>query len=224
MLLTRGPLSAPISTAAQTALDLKKPKDFRWATGVAYKAGELVVSGGQPYTAVDDHTSGATFGGDSAHWTLVVPGMEITSMTLTTTFAVAASAGDVTDAGAGSAVWQVVCPANMGPISVGIDSVLLSIVTGTNASGTAFALRVRILDEANTQVGAFQHRICSSLATSQTWNQSKAARFPLPNNASQKTYRVQALQSLVGTNSSTASIAATAATDVVPPVLSVCRR
>jgi len=44
-----------------------------WAPSTSYTAGQVVVDSGHLYQAVDDHTSGATFGGDSAHWTALDP-------------------------------------------------------------------------------------------------------------------------------------------------------
>lgn len=42
-----------------------------WVTATAYLAGQPVTNGGRTYTAVDAHTSGATFAGDlAAHWVL----------------------------------------------------------------------------------------------------------------------------------------------------------
>jgi hypothetical protein len=42
-----------------------------WVTATAYLAGQPVTNGGRTYTAVDNHTSGATFVGDlAAHWVL----------------------------------------------------------------------------------------------------------------------------------------------------------
>lgn len=41
-----------------------------WVTATAYKTGQAVTNSGLAYVAVDDHTSGATFVGDYAHWVL----------------------------------------------------------------------------------------------------------------------------------------------------------
>lgn len=40
-----------------------------WAPSTTYTLGQVVINSGHLYQAVDDHTSGATFAGDSAHWT-----------------------------------------------------------------------------------------------------------------------------------------------------------
>lgn len=42
-----------------------------WAPSTDYSLGQVVVKSGHLYQAVDDHTSGAVFGGDSAHWTVL---------------------------------------------------------------------------------------------------------------------------------------------------------
>lgn len=47
------------------------PISATWVTGTVYKTGELVTNGTSLYKAVDNHTAGATFAGDSAHWTLL---------------------------------------------------------------------------------------------------------------------------------------------------------
>lgn len=136
-----------------------------------------------------------------------VGGSVIASMALSTNFATPVAFADVTDAGAAGAVWQVVVPANSGPITVGIDAVMLSIATGTNASGSSFNHQVKVLDEANAPVAHGELKIYSSAATAQTWAASiRTTDDVIPNNASQKTYRVQSQCTLVGTNSATAAI------------------
>lgn len=44
-----------------------------WAIATAYVEGSLVSDSGNVYRAIADHTSGATFAGDSANWALVGP-------------------------------------------------------------------------------------------------------------------------------------------------------
>lgn len=44
-----------------------------WVTGTVYALGQAVTNGGNTYIAVDAHTAGATFSGDSAHWTALPP-------------------------------------------------------------------------------------------------------------------------------------------------------
>lgn len=39
-----------------------------WASGATYLQGQVVSNSGVPYIAVDAHTAGATFAGDSSHW------------------------------------------------------------------------------------------------------------------------------------------------------------
>lgn len=46
-------------------------KILPWVTATAYVQGQGVTNGGRTYLAVDAHTSGATFSGDSAHWSLL---------------------------------------------------------------------------------------------------------------------------------------------------------
>lgn len=44
-----------------------------WAPSTDYSLGQVVVNSGHLYQVVDDHTSGAVFGSDSAHWTALDP-------------------------------------------------------------------------------------------------------------------------------------------------------
>lgn len=42
--------------------------------GASYAAGQVATNSGQTYVAVDAHVSGATFGGDAAHWSVLPEG------------------------------------------------------------------------------------------------------------------------------------------------------
>lgn len=73
----------PNTTTPITATELNRleqgvaSRSPLWTTATAYKTGELVLNGTIAYQAVDDHTAGATFSGDSAHWTAVSVASEL---------------------------------------------------------------------------------------------------------------------------------------------------
>jgi hypothetical protein len=126
-------------------------------------------------------------------------GAEIASMSLSANYALTTAFADVTG-------WQIVVPANSGPVEVNIPSVLVSIVTGTNAAATTFNAQIRILDEANAVVAFSELKVYSSSATSQTWAQNIIVAGRVANASTAKTYRVQAAMGNVGTNSASAAI------------------
>lgn len=132
-----------------------------------------------------------------------LPAGVISSASLSSNYTVTTSFADVPG-------WQIVVPANSGPIQLGIPQVIVIIVTGTNAAGTSFNLQVRVVDEATAQVALNEFKIYSSAATSQTWATGIPVLNTLPNNASQKTYRVQAVLSNVGTAGCTGTLASAA--------------
>lgn len=120
--------------------------------------------------------------------------------------------------------WQVVVPANSGTIEVGVpEGLLVNIVTGTNAAGTAFTVSLRIEDEANALVGFTQWQIFSSSAGSQGWASVVPLMKSVPNNIAVKTYHVAAKMDKVGTLSATSTIF-TAASGFTNPTLRAVRR
>lgn len=183
--------------------------DFRWATGAVYKTGQLVVNSSQPYIAVDDHTAGATFGGDAAHWTLVVPGIEIVSVELTTNHTISTTTfANVVDTGAGSANWAITIPANMGAIVVEIPSVLLIATTGSGTvAGTSYNTQLEIVDEADARVAHGEIKPYSTATAVQTpGGNIPVASGVIANNGSIKTYRVRAAMQQAGTNSAAGTV------------------
>lgn len=204
------------ANGVDTSIAGKAPISFTWVTATAYKTGQLVVNSGQPYTAVDDHTAGATFAGDSAHWTLVVPGMEIANSVLSSNYVFTSSYADV------GAAWSVVVPANMGVVELNITPLLLTCVTGTNAAGTMFSVEIEIVDEAAAVVGYFLWKFGSSLATTQSFTVTQSYTRRVANNGSQKTYHIKARNTLVGTNSCTSTLFSSAS-GFFDPVLSARR-
>lgn len=127
-------------------------------------------------------------------------GATISSSPLSANYAVTTSLVDITGP------WQIVVPANSGPIEVGIPQVLVSIVTGTNAAGTTFNLQLRVVDEADAVVAFNEYKIYSSAATSQTWAQAIPVLNELPNYTTAKTYRVQAGMGNAGTNGASGAV------------------
>lgn len=146
-----------------------------------------------------------------------VGGAAIASMSLSANYAITASMADVTGP------WQIVVPANSGPVNVGIEQVLVSVTTGTNAAATSFIVAVRIVDEAAAVVAFNEFKFYSSAASSQIWAVGIPVLNDLPNNAADKTYKVQAQCVLVGTNSCTAAIN-TSAVLGKDPILRAIRR
>jgi hypothetical protein len=144
---------------------------------------------------------------------LPYPSGVISSMSLSANYACTSAMADVTGP------WQIVVPANSGPITVGIPQALLSVTTGTNAAGTSFIVAVRIIDELSAVVAFNELKVYSSAATSQIWAAGLPVLNNLPNNSIQKTYKVQAQCSLVGTNGCTAAINTSAVLGTDPILL-----
>lgn len=137
----------------------------------------------------------------------VFPGIEVVNVPLTANFSVTAAYSDVTDSGAGGAVWQIVVPPNSGPGEVYIPRLLTSILTGNGtAAGTSYNLQVQILDELNTQIEENQFKIYSTATAPQSWATGIPLSGDVANSAIQKTYRVQARLSNVGTNSAAGTL------------------
>lgn len=103
--------------------------------------------------------------------------------------------------------WQIVVPANTGPVEVGIpEGIFVNIVTGTNPAGTMFSLEARIVDEVGTPVAYNNWEIYSSAATAQTWCQQIMLAKSIANNAANKTYSVQIRNTKVGTAGCTSGL------------------
>lgn len=177
------------------------PVTNTWQPNTQYAAGQLVIYLGQPWTANATFTSGAAF--NASNWTLVTPGSIITSSTLSISYVLTNTYVDVPNWG------SIVVPANSGAIELVVPEFICSIGTGTNAVGTIFNVEVRVLDEANSPVAYGLVKQATPLNTALTLGGCANAYGFVANNASAKTYRVQARCVQVGTAGCTANLLAT---------------
>lgn len=101
------------------------------------------------------------------------------------------SLSTVAAAGADTAVsgWQIVVPANSGPITLKVSNMLWSLITGTLASGTQQYCAAAIKDEAGVVVGYAKWQVIATGVT-QTQVNTFTVEGDLPNNVAAKTYSV----------------------------------
>jgi hypothetical protein len=148
----------------------------------------------------------------------VGPGSEIATAILTVGYTITSAWADVPG-------WQIVVPANSGPHEILVpEGILSNIVTGTSAIAALITNEFTILDEANSLVTYNKFPVLQVTAvTKNVGGGIPLGKGGLPNNPTQKTYRVQARNSLVGTAGVLANIF-TAAAGFMNPVLRATRR
>jgi hypothetical protein len=118
--------------------------------------------------------------------------------------------------------WQIVVPANSGPLTIKIPNILLALVTGTLAANAVLAGEVRLQDEAAALVGFVKNQETSINTTSQTYVRTLGLEADVANNASAKTYSVYCrISTTAGGATCTMH---TSQTGFVDPVLRAVRR
>lgn len=144
-------------------------------------------------------------------------GLEIASMSLGVNFSIPTAFTDVPG-------WQIVVPANSGPIDVEIlQGLLVNIVTGTYAAAQLFQLEAMIVDDTNVNVAYNKWCVIQVTAASKNVGGCVPLAAAIPNKAVDKTYRVQARMAQGGVNGSTANIY-TSAAGFIDPILRAIRR
>jgi hypothetical protein len=149
---------------------------------------------------------------------LTYPGAVIASATLSANYV-------VTNAFTAITGWQIVVPANVGQIALAVDEGLLfNLVTGTYAVGTRYTFQARITDEGGAVLAYTQKALFNTTAATQTFADTVTLRRALvPNNAADKTYKVEVMMDKVGTAGSTSQVF-TSQSGFVDPTLIAIRR
>lgn len=117
--------------------------------------------------------------------------------------------------------WQIVVPANSGPITVKISNMLWSLITGTLASGTQQYAGIGIKDEAGVVVAYAKWQVIATGVTTTQVN-TLTVEGDLPNNVATKTYSVWIKCPHVDLGSSATFF--TSGSGFVDPVLKALRR
>lgn len=202
---------------------------IRGGTAAQWTAANPILRAREPGLEID--TGKIKWGDGVTHWSSLAywpggpagaaganGGSEIAAQPLSTSYG-------MTVAWATIPSWQVVVPANSGPVEVGVpDGLLVQVNTGTNGANTTFEPQLRIVDELGAQLVMREYAIKSS-AASQVWRGTIPLSAPfIANNVISKTYKVQAQMTNVGTNGATASVFANDLISGATPTLRAIHR
>jgi hypothetical protein len=176
-----------------------------WAPNTSYPAGTWVITpAGYPAQKIADGVSGATY--NPTLWVEYGGGKEIA-------VAYCDASGSFTPTNntqqdviqTNGALWQIQVPANSGGIDLGIEGAVVTLVTGTNAASLSQRTTLYIVDELNTTIAVWQE-VYYGNGASQSPTRNLTLLVPIPNNTSDKTYRVQMQVQRIGTLSATGSL------------------
>lgn len=145
-------------------------------------------------------------------------GSEISGMTLSANFVIPAAAADVPG-------WQIVVPAGSGPHELEVvGGILFNLVSGSSGIGAIINTEFYIKDELNAVIGYSKYAFVQDVASSKNiGGVVPLGRGGLGNPLVDKTYRIQARNALVGTNSILSNIF-TSASGFVDPFFRAIRR
>jgi hypothetical protein len=163
---------------------------------------------GGPWLAGDyavDTTLGGiwicTVGGSPGTWLFVSRGEIAVAGPVSANYTVTTAFADVTG------LTGVVVPANSGPVALEvIGGLIFAVTTGTTAANTPILVEAQIIDDTSTVIATTNVHVLTQAASTVTVRVNLSLAQLVANNASQRTYRVQARHATSGTTGQSSQI------------------